>query len=148
MIIDDSIVLIGSANINDRSLLGHRDSEIGILIKDNQSVHIHMNGKEYKARRFAHQMRLQLYQELFDLPVQEMVDPLDTDLLARIDKQVRQNTTIYRECLGVVPDDNIRTIRDIDTLKQQACPDQFKERKQDIRGLAVDFPQYFLEDEQ
>lgn len=30
MIIDDSIALIGSANINDRSLLGSRDSEVSV----------------------------------------------------------------------------------------------------------------------
>lgn len=28
MIVDDRMVLIGSANINDRSLLGSRDSEV------------------------------------------------------------------------------------------------------------------------
>ncbi|KAJ0942764.1 putative phospholipase D [Helianthus annuus] len=28
MIVDDHITLIGSSNINDRSLLGHRDSEV------------------------------------------------------------------------------------------------------------------------
>jgi phospholipase D1/2 len=32
MIIDDHKVILGSANINDRSLLGDRDSEIGIII--------------------------------------------------------------------------------------------------------------------
>ncbi len=32
MIVDDCVALIGSANINDRSLLGDRDSEIAILI--------------------------------------------------------------------------------------------------------------------
>lgn len=32
MIVDDEKVLIGSANINDRSLLGSRDSEIAIII--------------------------------------------------------------------------------------------------------------------
>ena len=31
MIIDDRAALIGSANINDRSLLGSRDSEVNIL---------------------------------------------------------------------------------------------------------------------
>lgn len=30
MIIDDRKVIIGSANINDRSLLGNRDSEIAV----------------------------------------------------------------------------------------------------------------------
>ena len=32
MIVDDNTVICGSANINDRSLLGDRDSEIGIII--------------------------------------------------------------------------------------------------------------------
>lgn len=32
MIVDDCMALIGSANINDRSLLGSRDSEVGIFL--------------------------------------------------------------------------------------------------------------------
>ena len=32
MIIDDHIALIGSANINDRSLIGDRDSEMAIVV--------------------------------------------------------------------------------------------------------------------
>lgn len=32
MIVDDEIALIGSANINDRSLLGKRDSELAIIV--------------------------------------------------------------------------------------------------------------------
>lgn len=32
MIVDDEIVLMGSANINDRSLLGNRDSELAIVV--------------------------------------------------------------------------------------------------------------------
>jgi len=34
MIADDSVILIGSANINDRSLMGDRDSEIGLIVED------------------------------------------------------------------------------------------------------------------
>lgn len=34
MIVDDKRVIVGSANINDRSLLGNRDSEIAICIED------------------------------------------------------------------------------------------------------------------
>lgn len=33
MIVDDRIVICGSANINDRSLLGKRDSEIAVIIQ-------------------------------------------------------------------------------------------------------------------
>lgn len=32
MIIDDRIVIMGSANINDRSMNGNRDSEIGVCL--------------------------------------------------------------------------------------------------------------------
>lgn len=34
MIVDDEIVLMGSANINDRSLMGTRDSEIAMVVED------------------------------------------------------------------------------------------------------------------
>lgn len=34
MIVDDRVVLIGSANINDRSLLGSRDTELAVVIED------------------------------------------------------------------------------------------------------------------
>jgi phospholipase D1/2 len=34
MIVDDRFMIIGSANINDRSLLGSRDSELAMVIED------------------------------------------------------------------------------------------------------------------
>ena len=38
MIIDDKIVICGSANINDRSLLGDRDSEIAVATKGTDEI--------------------------------------------------------------------------------------------------------------
>ena len=35
-IFDDTSLIVGSANINDRSLLGDRDTEIAVLIKDTE----------------------------------------------------------------------------------------------------------------
>lgn len=63
MIVDDRIVLMGSANINDRSQLGNRDSEIALLVEDTEMVSSFMNGKEYKAAKFAHTLRMQLWKE-------------------------------------------------------------------------------------
>lgn len=34
MIIDDKAVIMGSANINDRSMKGSRDSEIAMIVED------------------------------------------------------------------------------------------------------------------
>ena len=47
----------GSANINDRSLLGKRDSELAVLIEDTETEPSLMNGAEYQAGRFALSLR-------------------------------------------------------------------------------------------
>ena len=38
MIVDDKFAIIGSANINDRSMQGFRDSEIAVLLRDEASM--------------------------------------------------------------------------------------------------------------
>lgn len=38
MIVDDDIMIIGSANINDRSMTGDRDSELGVVIRESNRV--------------------------------------------------------------------------------------------------------------
>lgn len=38
MIVDDTYVVCGSANINDRSMKGTRDSEIAVVIEDNKKI--------------------------------------------------------------------------------------------------------------
>ncbi|KAL9553707.1 hypothetical protein PS6_003791 [Mucor atramentarius] len=50
-------------NINDRSQLGNRDSEIAMLIEDTDMIPSFMDGKEYKAAKFAHSLRMQLFKE-------------------------------------------------------------------------------------
>lgn len=40
MIVDDRVALIGSANINDRSLMGSRDTELAVVIEDSQTKEI------------------------------------------------------------------------------------------------------------
>lgn len=61
MIVDDESVIIGSANINDRSLLGNRDSELAVLVQDVSSVDSRMNGEPYKAGAFACSLRKSLF---------------------------------------------------------------------------------------
>lgn len=52
MIVDDRTVIIGSANLNDRSQLGNHDSEIAICIQDGEGMDLlksTMDGKPYLA---------------------------------------------------------------------------------------------------
>jgi phospholipase D1/2 len=53
MIVDDRRVICGSANLNDRSQRGDHDSEIAIVIEDDDMIESTMDGKKYLASRFA-----------------------------------------------------------------------------------------------
>lgn len=53
--------MIGSANINDRSMLGKRDSEMAVIVQDTETVPSVMDGEEYQAGRFAQGLRLQCF---------------------------------------------------------------------------------------
>ena len=63
LIVDDRTCIIGSANINERSMLGNRDSEVAIIVRDTEFVKSRMNGKEYLAGKFAFEMRQRLMRE-------------------------------------------------------------------------------------
>lgn len=45
MIVDDRVVVCGSANLNDRSQLGDRDSELAVIINQPASYPSSMNNK-------------------------------------------------------------------------------------------------------
>ncbi len=55
MIVDDRKVILGSANINDRSMLGDRDSEIGIVIEDQDFL---TNKYGHLVSKSAHKLRV------------------------------------------------------------------------------------------
>ncbi|KAH3685525.1 hypothetical protein WICPIJ_003506, partial [Wickerhamomyces pijperi] len=63
LIVDDRTALIGSANINERSQRGNRDSEVGCIVRDTETVDVTMNGEPHKAGRFAHTLRMRLMRE-------------------------------------------------------------------------------------
>lgn len=51
----------GSANINDRSMLGKRDSEVAVIVEDSEKVPSVMDGEEYEAGHYALQLRLECF---------------------------------------------------------------------------------------
>lgn len=53
--------LPGSANINDRSMLGKRDSEMAIIVQDTETVPSVMDGEDYSAGKFAQSLRLRCF---------------------------------------------------------------------------------------
>lgn len=69
MIVDDRQVIIGSANINERSQLGSRDSEVAAVVFDHDMIDSFMAGEPYKVGRFPHSLRLRLMREHLGLDV-------------------------------------------------------------------------------
>ncbi|TFL05257.1 phospholipase D/nuclease [Pterulicium gracile] len=63
MIVDDTRVIMGSANINDRSQKGDGDSEICLVVEDDDMIETTMAGQRVKVSRFAATLRRKLYRE-------------------------------------------------------------------------------------
>lgn len=80
MVVDDRLVICGSANINERSQRGDRDSELAAVIRDTDMIDSKMAGKPFKVGRFAHTLRIRLMREHVGVDV----DAIEEDqLMAR-----------------------------------------------------------------
>ncbi|PWN86991.1 phospholipase D/nuclease [Acaromyces ingoldii] len=75
MIVDDRKVLIGSANINDRSQKGDGDSETACVIEDTDLFESVMNGEKYMASRFAASFRRHLWRQHLGLVAPQYCSP-------------------------------------------------------------------------
>jgi phospholipase D1/2 len=76
MIVDDRRVIMGSANINDRSQKGDGDSEIALVVEDTDMIESYMNGRPYNVSMFAATLRRQLFREHLGLiPPQQCSGP-------------------------------------------------------------------------
>jgi phospholipase D1/2 len=72
MIVDDRVAIIGSANINERSMLGSRDSEVAAVVRDTEMLDSYMGGEPYKVGKFPHTLRVRLMREHLGVDVDEL----------------------------------------------------------------------------
>ncbi|WP_313419187.1 phospholipase D-like domain-containing protein [Stenotrophomonas sp.] len=64
LIVDDAVAIIGSANCNDRSLLGTGDTEIAAVIVDGAAQSLDLgNGVKVITRKFARDLRMKLWKK-------------------------------------------------------------------------------------
>ncbi|PLB39369.1 phospholipase D [Aspergillus candidus] len=74
MVVDDRAAIIGSANINERSMLGSRDSEVASVVRDTDMIWSTMNGRPYLVGRFPHTLRMRLMREHLGIDVDELLE--------------------------------------------------------------------------
>nr|CAG8445707.1 3808_t:CDS:10 [Entrophospora candida] len=172
MIVDDKYVVIGSANLNDRSQLGNRDSEIAIIVEDNAVVESKMNGKDYLARKFAFKLRNSIFKEHLGFIEKQdhstvtkkedliLMDPLSDKFYDYWTSRANKNTEIYRSLFHCIPDDKVTSWEEYKNFvpdqskvplghiaDTEASIDSVASQIENIRGHLVNFPTQFLKKE-
>uniref|UniRef100_K7GJ20 Phospholipase n=1 Tax=Pelodiscus sinensis TaxID=13735 RepID=K7GJ20_PELSI len=156
LIADDDTVIIGSANINDRSMLGKRDSEMAIIVQDAKTIPSVMDGKDYKAGQFAQSLRLRCFRVVLGCSADLSTD-LQDPVCDKFFKEVwvstaARNATIFDKVFRCLPNDevnNLAQLRDFITKSKLVTTDAAKaaEELKKIHGFLVQFPFRFLHEE-
>uniref|UniRef100_A0A8C5FAI2 Phospholipase n=1 Tax=Gadus morhua TaxID=8049 RepID=A0A8C5FAI2_GADMO len=156
LIADDNTVIIGSANINDRSMLGKRDSEVAVIIQDSETVTAVMDEKEYQAGPYALQLRLECFRTILGGHSDATID-LSDPVSDRFYKDVwmataGRNATIYEKVFRCLPTSLVRNMSELEQYQvkaglAQTDPIRAREELRKIRGFLVQFPLDFLSEE-
>lgn len=153
LIADDDTVIIGSANINDRSMLGKRDSEVAVIVQDCEKIPAVMDGREYEAGPYALHLRLECFKTILGGHTDTSIDVSDP-ISDRFYKEVwmttaGRNATIYEKVFRCLPSSLVRNMSELEQYQSklglaQTDLARAQEELRKIRGFLVQFPLDFL----
>ncbi|KAL4704091.1 hypothetical protein ACJJTC_016349 [Scirpophaga incertulas] len=159
LLCDDRALLCGSANANDRSMLGGRDSELAALLQDEQFDEGVMNGEPYPCGRVAGALRKRLFREHLGYMEEDLDrlginldDPVSDDFFLNVWQATsKRNTEIYEEVFHCIPTDAVHNFAELKRYQEEHCESLWHKdralanRKIDlIQGHLVDLPLDFL----
>ncbi|KAF6719590.1 Phospholipase D1 [Oryzias melastigma] len=153
LIADDNTVIIGSANINDRSMLGKRDSEVAVIVEDKETVVSVMDGQKYQAGKYALQLRLECFRMILGAntdPSIDVSDPISDHFYKDIWMATAgRNDSIYQRVFRCLPSSDVHSIQELEGYLAMPGLDKdnpalAQEELKKIRGFLVQFPLQFL----
>ncbi|XP_060912484.1 phospholipase D1 [Labrus mixtus] len=153
LIADDRCYIIGSANINDRSMLGSRDSEMAVFVEDEERVPSVMGGEEYQAGPLTLALRKECFGVLVGAssdPSINIEDPISDEFFFLVwNAAAKQNAIIYDKVFKCLPYNSVHNMRVLKeyTGEERLCdtdPEKAAEELKAIRGLLVHYPLRFL----
>jgi len=165
MLVDDQVSIIGSANVNDRSLLGMRDSEIDVLLKDTIATDSVLGGVPWQSGALTSQLRRALFAQHLGWSQEDLdgkyADPLAEETLREVRRVAKQNAEIYEAVFGSLPSNSIRSWADLSERRAQGLPrgslgttdmtrtpsTEALKLLKEVQGHLVEFPLHFLEEE-
>jgi phospholipase D1/2 len=113
LIADDRVAVLGSANINDRSQLGNRDSELAIIVRDDEQKSVNLDGVNPAiVSSCVHGLRVRLWKKLFGLmggahPARSLADvvekPAARATWQAIQKVAYANAHAYKDAFPFLP---------------------------------------------
>jgi len=114
LIADDRVAVLGSANINDRSQLGDRDSELAVIVRDDEHMTVKLDGLHQDfVSASVHQLRVRLWKKLFGLmgssePAQELAGVVNSPAAQQtwelIQTVANSNALAYRKAFPFLAD--------------------------------------------
>jgi len=151
LICDDRVLIIGSANINDRSMIGDRDSEVAIRVEDTTHISIPFGGHQHFAvGLLPHTIRMRLMRQHIGDSQADVLDPVTSQLFQQVADSnsalydaVDEDTSVYR-CTNLL---QYRTAlvafknKSIDTIEARNA-------MSGIKGTLVNWPLNFLHEEE
>jgi phosphatidylserine/phosphatidylglycerophosphate/cardiolipin synthase-like enzyme len=149
IIADDKRMLLGSANINDRSLLGYRDSELAVYIEGdldlefNSSSHLehHISAQ---VNSTIHNFRKHIFKEHFGMAENEVIDPGHDRFWTEAWNIVKFNTMFYDYVFKIYPSNKYLTWEELAKRERGFNKKAFEELRPFVKGHAVRYPYAFL----
>ncbi|CAF0819823.1 unnamed protein product [Adineta steineri] len=155
MIVDDRMCICGSANINDRSLQGSRDSEFCLVVSDTEMIDSKLNGQTQKVGTFSSTWRKKLFRQLLGIKKEEDMnvdDPCSDEFYNYFRDTAKNNAQIYEEVFNTLPTNRVREFAQVESYVgrpklKQTDPLSAHEKCKQIQGFIVEFPLEFLADD-
>ena len=148
LIVDDTIAVIGSANVNDRSLCGDRDSEICVCVRHSPQK------SESRSLSPIAQFRMRLWNRYCGLPIDGCYSQNAATFADEFVRMCMNNTATYEHAsCFCMPSNKITNMREYARLALEAntareeSPDVARAQLDKIVGLLVMFPVHFLKDD-
>tara|TARA_R110000764_G_scaffold138885_6_gene226733 strand:+ start:899 stop:4111 length:3213 start_codon:yes stop_codon:yes gene_type:complete len=136
LIADDRVAILGSANINDRSLLGSRDSELAVIVRDSTSITVALDGvSPSQVSKAVYELRVALWKKHFGLnltgksniqPANELFGcwntPAAESTWRAIQRLSRDNSNLYERVFNFIP-------QNISQVQPKTTPDMTNYKK-------------------
>ena len=139
LIADDRVAILGSANINDRSLLGPRDSELAVIVRDSTPITVALDGKcPQQVSKAVHEFRVTLWKKHFGLSQTKaskiqpaaglsacLTQPAAESSWKAIQARAETNSRAYERAFNFIPQNISQTQPKVTPTEMDLFPDGF-----------------------